>query len=63
MQPANLLKIESLSGGWCDKDHVILHACFQLLSDFVEKEMMVNPLPDWDADESIRNARKERKIS
>src|ERR1051326_2023089 len=59
MQPSNFLKIETLDEGWCDKDHVLLHACFQLLSDFVEKEMLVNHFPDWNADEATRDARKE----
>ena len=59
MQPANFLKIESLDEGWCDKDHVLLHACFQLLSDFVEKEMQVQDYPDWNASVESRNARKE----
>jgi len=27
---------------WCDKDHVMLLACFQLLVDFVEKEKPQN---------------------
>lgn len=36
MEPANVLKIESLPASWRDKDDVILHACFQLLKDFVE---------------------------
>jgi hypothetical protein len=33
-------KIESLppSKEWIDKDFVILHACFQCVKDFVEKE-------------------------
>jgi hypothetical protein len=47
MQPANLLKIESLSDGWRDKDSVLLHACFQLLSDFVEQEMPKYPFINW----------------
>lgn len=36
-----ILKIESLepvSSGWCDRDFIMLHACFQILKDFVEKE-------------------------
>src|SRR4029079_4427510 len=59
MQPSNILNIESLDGGWCDKDHVLLHACFQLLSDFVEKEMRVQDYPDWNATEETRLARQE----
>ena len=59
MQPSNLLKIDSLTDGWCDKDHVLLHACFQLLCDFVEKEMLVQDNIDWNATEEIKNAKKE----
>lgn len=36
-----ILKIESLepvSKRWCDRDFIMLHACFQILKDFVEKE-------------------------
>ena len=47
MQPSNILKIESLDKGWCDKDHVLLHACFQLLSDFVEQEIPKYPFINW----------------
>jgi hypothetical protein len=57
MQTSNLLKIDSLDDGWCDKDHVILHTCFQLLSDFVEKEMLVQDFPDWNATEETKTAR------
>ncbi len=35
------LKIDSLKStkdGWVDRDMIMLHACFQLLVDFVEKE-------------------------
>lgn len=35
----NLLKLDKLNGAiWTDKDHVMLHAIFQVLCDFVEKE-------------------------
>jgi hypothetical protein len=36
-----ILKIESLpptKEAWCDRDEIMLHACFQLLIDAVEKE-------------------------
>ena len=55
MQPSNLLKIESLDKGWCDKDHVLLHACFQLLTDFVEKEMPKYPHINWNVPVNNRN--------
>jgi hypothetical protein len=59
MKPSNNLKIESLGEGWCDKDHIILHACFQLLCDFVEKEMRLNTFVDWNTDHQSRHAKKE----
>jgi hypothetical protein len=36
----NTLKLDDLpkKSQWCDKDHVMLCACFQLLVDFIEKE-------------------------
>lgn len=36
----NLLKISALKkkSEWCDKDRVLLYACFQILVDFLEKE-------------------------
>jgi hypothetical protein len=55
MQPANILKIYSLTDGWCDKDHVLLHACFQLLSDFVEQEIPKFPDIDWNVTEDLSN--------
>ena len=36
-----ILKIESLfpvSEGWIDRDEIMLHSCFQILKDCVEKE-------------------------
>ena len=56
MQPSNLLKIDSLTDGWRDKDHVLLHACFQLLSDFVEKEMPEFPYINWNVSTDMTNA-------
>lgn len=34
------LKIKTLRGGWHDRDQIMLHACFQILVDFVEKELV-----------------------
>ncbi|MFC1975962.1 hypothetical protein ACFLXQ_06155 [Chloroflexota bacterium] len=59
MEPANILKIESLDSGWCDKDQVMLHACFQLLKDCIEKENLLNGDTDWEHDEKHRNAKVE----
>jgi hypothetical protein len=39
-RPYNVIKIKTLGRDWCDRDSVLLHAAFQVLSDFVEKEWM-----------------------
>jgi hypothetical protein len=36
------LKVETLSKGWHDMDELMLHACFQCLVSFVEKENGLN---------------------
>ncbi len=59
MKRANVLKIESLPNGWCDKDVVILHACFQLLKDFVEQEKEMIETIDWEHNEEIKNTKSE----
>lgn len=60
MQPSNILKIKSLSDGWCDKDAVLLHACFQVLNDFIHKEMLpMDKHLDWSGTEETQKARKE----
>lgn len=59
MEPSNILKIDSLDENWRDKDSVMLHACFQLLKDCVEKENLLDGHTDWDADEKHRLAKKE----
>ncbi|MEP6902787.1 MAG: hypothetical protein ABJA66_13630 [Actinomycetota bacterium] len=59
MKPANILKIESLPDGWRDKDDVILHACFQLLKNFVEQEKEIIEIIDWKQDKSTENAKAE----
>ena len=56
MQPSNMLKIDSLGEGWRDKDSVLLHACFQLLSDFVEDEMPTFPHINWNMPDDRMNA-------
>jgi hypothetical protein len=33
-----ILKDLKKNSEWCDKDHVLLYACFQVLVDFLEKE-------------------------
>ena len=58
MKPSNRLKIESLSKDWCDKDVVILHACFQILRDFVEKEDWLG-FVDWEHTDETKKAKAE----
>ncbi|HEX05102.1 MAG TPA: hypothetical protein ENH10_08115 [Bacteroidetes bacterium] len=53
-----ILKIHSLDKGGCDKDHIMLHAAFQLLVDFVEKEKP-DQILDWNSDKAHKHAWKE----
>ena len=46
MEYNNMLRIDTLGEGWCDKDNVMLHVCFQILSDAVEKDNLVNKLSE-----------------
>ncbi|MEK6698273.1 MAG: hypothetical protein AABZ10_04425 [Nitrospirota bacterium] len=55
-----LLKITTLDRGWSDRDEVLLHAAFQVLVDFVEREHP-DRIIDWSADEMHRYAWKEIK--
>jgi len=48
------LKIQTLEKGWHDKDEIFLHAAFQLLVDFVEREDP-GKIVDWNSDESHKN--------
>ena len=59
MEPSNILKIETLDENWRGKDSVMLHACFQLLKDCVEKENLLDGHIDWNADERQRLTKKE----
>ncbi len=58
MKPGNVLKIKTLDNDWSDKDQVLLHACFQLLCDCIEKEKLLD-FTDWDHNKSYRDAKKE----
>jgi len=52
------LKIQPLDKGWHDKDEILLHAAFQLLVVFVEKERP-DKIVDWNANGLHRHAWKE----
>ena len=53
-----ILKIHTLQKGWSDKDHVMLHAAFQLLVDFMEQEKP-DKIVDWNANSEHKHAWKE----
>jgi len=59
MEPANLLKIKTLDNGWCDADSLLLHACFQILKDFVENEKAFECHVDWEYDQKHTLAKTE----
>lgn len=58
MKNPDTLKIKSLDGDWCDKDIVMLHACFQLLMDCIKKEKLLD-LIDWSISEEAIKAKQE----
>lgn len=41
---------------WIDKDNILIHMNFEILSRFVEDELIPGPV-DWDADEEHRQAK------
>lgn len=45
----NVLKVKTLSPTWIDRDNLLVHAMFQILTDFFEKE---KPLGHFDIDHS-----------
>ena len=59
MKPGNILKIDSLTKDWWDKDRVMLHACFQLLKDCVEGEDLFTGTTDWTYDEDRKAIKDE----
>jgi hypothetical protein len=58
MQPGNVLRIKSLDEEWCDKDRVMLHACFQLLIDCIEEEKLYD-FTDFDNNVESKKVKKE----
>ena len=59
MIPSNFLKIDSLNEKWCIKDIVMLHACFQLFTECIEKENLLNGPTDWNMNDESKKARVE----
>jgi hypothetical protein len=56
----NVVKIKSLKPGYYDIDLRMLHAMFDLLVEFIEKEEPFERI-DWDATPEVSNAAKEIK--
>jgi len=54
------LKITTLGKEWYDKDEILLHAAFQLLTDFVEQEQPEKQI-DWNHSAFYRQVWKEMK--
>ena len=53
-----ILKISSLEKGWANRDDLLLHASFQILIDFVERERPFE-IVDWKQDQKHSEAAKE----
>jgi len=54
--PYNVVKIKSLPYTWTDRDHIMVHAMFTILDDFIKKEKP-DLIIDWDSDPEHRKAR------
>lgn len=54
----NKLRIKTLKRGWIDRDQQLLHACMQILVDFVETEKSQD-IVDWEYDEGHRGAQSK----
>jgi len=57
-KPYNVLRISTLSRTWHDKDEIMLHACFQILVDFIEDECSPGVV-NWAYDARHRKTKKE----
>ena len=49
------VRIHTLEKGWHDRDNILLHAAFQILVDFVDKERPDETI-NWNADELHKHA-------
>ena len=61
MKPANRLKIKTMDKGWCDKDILLIHACFQIFEDCVKEEKLFSDHRDWNANKKLIIDKKELK--
>jgi len=53
------LRIQTLNDGWVDRDFILLHACFQCLTDCVEQENLFSGHVSWDHDDTVRAVHQE----
>jgi hypothetical protein len=53
-----ILKIKTLEKGWVDQDKVMLHANFQILTNFVEQEDPFEII-NWNSDKTHKEVAKE----
>lgn len=56
--PYNVVKIKTLPCTWSDRDHILVHSCFQILEDFVKKER-IDEIIDWNSDSDHKEARSK----
>jgi len=52
LRPYNVVRIKTLPRGWTDRTEILLHASFQVLVDFVEKEESIDQSSDPDTTEA-----------
>lgn len=43
------IKPRYLPHTWCDRDNVLLHTCFEILSQFIERECQPEEIVNWEA--------------
>lgn len=56
----NIIQVKTLRSGWSDRDDLMTHAMFQILTDFVEEEIDSDWV-DWSATEEHQAAYNEMK--
>ncbi len=58
MKNGRILRVKTLQKGWHDNNEVMLHACFYLLKNFIEKEKPFK-CPSWKQSEDYSSAQNE----
>ena len=58
MKNGRVIKMKTLQKGWYDNDEIMLHACFYLLKNFIEKEKPFR-CSSWKQNEEHSSARNE----